>query len=201
MKTKQDMVPGQQTGKAIEAKESVTLASADEAQAFFKVVRQRLQDVNRWNEMAEGITATFRLVDSKGTVLGRAPQKGDYFRIDIPGPGTKSGEGYDWVQIEEIMNSTSENEEEYGIRVRPTANPVNSKGDTAHFYSSQSTSTFLVSRKDNVIRAEVFDRNTKPNDEADSTFDRIRDAVVGTVGVLGFSKVQWEGLVKGLTAR
>lgn len=198
MKAKDQIVPEQRTGKAIDAHAVLTLRSVDEAIAFFQVVRSRLQKINEWHHIADGISAEFRLTNSTGEFIDRVPQKGDYFRIDIPGPGTKAGGGYDWVQIEEIMDKKSEEEDIYGLRVRPASSPVDPGEDTAHFYSEESTSTFVVSRKGMEVRAEIFDRNTKPNDEAGTTVDMIRDAVVGHAGVLGFSKVQWKGLTEGL---
>ena len=85
--------------------------------------------------------------------------------------------------------------------MRPAPSPLDKSEDTAHFYSPESTSTFLVTRKGKEVRAQILDRNTKPNEQAESTVDMIRDAAVGTVGIMGFSKIQWKGLVEGLIAR
>jgi hypothetical protein len=127
-------------------------------------------------------------------------QKGDYFKIDIPGPGSDSGEGYDWVQIEEVETTTSLDGERFGFRVRPTDNPQNRKEDVAHFYSEESTSSFIVERQNNKITASVHDRNTKPNTDADTVIDKIRDTIVGAAGVASFSKIQWKKLTDGLVS-
>lgn len=149
-------------------------------------------------DYAGNISAEFQLVDKSGAEVQRTVQKGDYFKIDIPGPGTVSGDGYDWVQVEEVENTTTPEGERFGFRVRPTDNPKNDKPDVAHFYSEESTSSFLVERKGNKIIASVHDRNTKPNPDAGDTIDKIRDAVVGAAGVAAFSKVQWKNLTDGL---
>ena len=125
-------------------------------------------------------------------------EKGDYFKIDIPGPGTKSGDGFDWVQIEEVENTSLPDGERFGFRVRPTDNPQNQKNDVAHFYSDDSTSSFIVERRNNIVTASVHDRNTKPNTDADKPIDKIRDAIVGAAGVATFSKIQWKNLTDGL---
>ena len=98
------IVPSQQTGTAIEATSDVTLNNYDEAVSFFNIVKQRLQRVDHWHEVASGISATFKVVDSNGANLERAPLKGDYFKIDIPGPGSKTGAGFDWVVVEKVVD-------------------------------------------------------------------------------------------------
>mgnify|MGYP003579757602 FL=1 len=193
-----NIVPSQQTGKAIDAKSSIELTGEMEARSFFAEVKNKLQNVNQWKEYAGNLSATFQLVNAEGKEIDRPAQKGDYFKIDIPGPGSTSGEGYDWVQIEEVESKSSPDGESFGFRVRPTDNPQNSKQDVAHFYSEESTSSFVVERNGYRITASVHDRNTKPNTDADSTTDKIRDAVVGAAGALSFSKNQWQNLTDGL---
>jgi len=195
------IVPKQRTGKAIDATGSLTFHDENEAKAFFSVVKNRLQNVNEWAELSGNLSATFRLVDAGGVEVSRNLQQGDYFKIDIPGPGSKTGDGYDWVKIEEVENKSSSDSESFSFRVRPTVNPQNQNNDIAHFYSPESTSTFIVSRKGCNVEAAIRDRNTKPNITADSPVDKIRDSIVGAMGVLSFSKIQWQNLVDGLLSR
>lgn len=200
-KDKSGIVPEQRTGKAIDAVSTVELREEEEAKAFFNRAKERLQHVNRWKDMAGALSATFQLVNSEGSEVQRKAQKGDYFKIDIPGPGSESGEGFDWVQIEEVESTSSPDGERFGFRVRPTDNPQNRKDDVAHFYSEMSTSSFVIERKNNKVTASVHDRNTKPNTDADTAIDKIRDAVVGAAGVATFSKIQWKKLTDGLVSR
>ncbi|HVE60896.1 MAG TPA: hypothetical protein VNA26_03705, partial [Chitinophagaceae bacterium] len=141
------IIPQQQTGKSIDTETSAELNNAEEAKAFFDIVKTRLQDVNNWHETAGNLSADFLLVDKAGKEVQRTPEKGDYFKIKIPGPGTDSGEGYDWVQIEEVESTSSPEVDSYGLRVRPAQNPQNTKEDIAHFYSNESTSSFTVTRE------------------------------------------------------
>lgn len=195
------IIPDQQTGKAIDAENSVELNNVQEAKTFFNVVKRRLQDINNWHELAGNLSADFQLVDRNGVEVQRSAQKGDYFKIDIPGPGSVSGNGYDWVQIEEVESTSTPDVESFGFRVRPTQNPQKNNGDIAHFYSSESTSSFTVTREKNKVTAAIYDRNAKPNKEADSITDKVRDAVVGTAGTIAFSKIQWKSLTDGLLSR
>ena len=192
------IIPKQQTGKAIDAKGSVSLDNEREAKDFYEVVKKRLQNVSHWGELAGNLSANFQLVNKEGIETHKNPEEGNYLKIDIPGPGSKTGQGYDWVQIEEVQNTSEPTLESYGFRVRPAENPQVESNHIAHFYSQESTSTFTVTRNGKSVKAEIYDRNTKPNKDADTTTDKIRDAVVGAAGVLSFSKIQWQNLVQGL---
>ena len=200
MKEKEEpgIVPEQHTGKPIDAESSVELASTEEAKTFFQTVKSRLENVNGWHSLAGELSAEFQLVDEQGQEVNRPVQKGDYFKIDVPGPGTKSGEGFDWVRVEAVEAISNANEETFAIRVRPAQNPQGDEKDVAHFYSPDSTSSFTVKREGRKITAGIYDRNTKTNKQANSLTDKIRDAVVGAAGILSFSKIQWSALADGL---
>jgi hypothetical protein len=205
------IVPEQESGKAIDAESSVELNSVEEAKAFFVVVISRLSDVNNWHKLAGNLSAQFQLTDGTGKEIERNLQKGDYFKIDIPGPGTTSGDGYDWVRIEEIENVSTGENESFGLRVRPAKNPRDSKNhaysqqddhqEISHFYSPGSTSSFTVTREKNKVTAAIYDRNTEPNKQTESLTDKVRDAVVGVTGILSFSKIQWKALTDGLVRK
>jgi hypothetical protein len=198
---KDKIIPAQETGNAIEATADVSLRSEQEARDVFRIAKKRLQTVNAWHKIAKNISAEFHLVTDCGDSLTREPREGDFFKIDIPGPGTNAGQGFDWVQLEEVVSTNNNDEESYGFRVRPSQNPVDKNGDVAHFYSPESTSTFMVTRDKNIVSARVYDRNTKTNENVNQAGDIVRDAVVSAAGLLGFSKLQWNGLVKGLIAQ
>ena len=164
---------------------------------FIKKRRRRLLNINHWQKYASPATAAFYLCDDKGVEVERPPQKGDHFKIDIPGPGSITGDGFDWVQIEGLEEINEEDEESIAIHVRPVTNPTNEKQDVAHFFSDEATSCFIVERKKNQVSAAVYGRNEKPNTSAEKIVDKARNAAVATGAVSGFSKLQWKSLVKG----
>ena len=194
------IVPTQYTGEEIEADASVKLNDSNEASTFYEKTKDRLLNVNEWHIVAGGISATFNVLDRSGKEVKRAVQKGDYFKIDIPGPGSKEGEGYDWVQVEELKEITQNDVQSIGFRVRPCSNPFSEKNETAHFYGPESTSSFIVTRDRNEIRAIIIDRNIKTNKEAEKLTDKIRDTVVGVSAIGLFSKLQWQQLANCLLA-
>jgi len=190
----EEVVPENNEGTQTNTESSVELSSEAEAKRFFKETRQRLLNINGWHQYAGSATAEFQLTDNDGKAITRLPQKGDHLKIDIPGPGTATGEGHDWVQVEEI----EEDEDSIGIRVRPVSNPTNNRKDIAHFFSEDATSTFIVKREGKKITAAVYGRNEKPNTNTETLKDKLRNAAIATGAISGFSKLQWKSLVNGL---
>lgn len=196
--SEKQMVPPQEQGKAIDAVSSVDMQEEKMAKVFYLEVKRRLQDVSQWHEIAGGLSARFQLVDANGEEVNRPPQNGDFMRIDIPGPGTGSGNGYDWVRVEEVQDEVLPMFERYGFRVRPARHPDKPGEDISHFFSDESTSSFLIIREGNIIKAAVYDRNTKPNTAATNLVEKVRDMITGNASVLIFSKLQWKSLTEGL---
>jgi len=193
-----DLIPQNEKGVVIDSTASKSFDNRAEAKAFFQIAKKRLLDVNSWYEVTGRAGAEFQLIDINGKEVSRAVEKGDYFKIDIPGPGSGAGEGYDWVQVEELKEVSLENVDSVGLRVRPSQNPLSKDESIAHFYSKESTSTFIVTREDNKITATIYDRNTKPNTESETIMDKVRHVAAGIGAILGGSELQWKGLAEGL---
>ncbi len=192
------IVPDQHAGLPIDTESSVELPDTWDAKTFFQEVKNRLKNVNEWHRFAGALTANFQLIDKEGREANRMAQKGDYFRINIPGPDNPVDDGADWVQIEEVESRSGPGKESFGFRVRPSHNPTTDTNRTTHFYSPETTSSFTVTRENNRVKVGIYDRNTKANTDAGSLSGNIRNAVVGTVGILAFSKFQWKSLTEGL---
>lgn len=191
------IVPVNYTGKEIEAEASAEWKSDDEAKAFYAIVKERLLSVNEWHHMAGIVSARFQLVDKSGKTVEKKAEKGDYIKIDIPGPGSKEGKGYDWVSIEELREVAENNIQSIGFRVRPAAHPFEDAKNIAHFYDDSATSNFIVTREGTKITATIIDRNVKPNDDTKSTIDRVRHFAVSIGAIAAFSKAQWQNLAEG----
>jgi hypothetical protein len=193
------IIPSQKSGLSIKAKTSIVLDTEEASKSFFQTVKHRLMHVNNWHNIAGGLSANFQLTDENGYIVEGEVKKGFYFRIDIPGPGTKTGGGYDWVRVEEIESISEPKVESISIRVRPAQNPSSyNKENVSHFYSKEATSSFVVARERKKITAAIYDRNIKPNTKVEKVADKIRDIVVGTAGIIAFSKLQWKSLTEGL---
>jgi hypothetical protein len=192
------LIPVNTSGKEINAEAVAEAKNFEEAKAVYTTVKKRLLDVNNWHHIAGIMSAHFQLTDLNGKEVTRNAETGDYFKIDIPGPGSKTGDGYDWAHVEEMKEINKPDVDSVGIRVRPSANPLNKDANVAHFYSNEATSTFIVTRENNTIIAGIYDRNTKPNEEAESITDQIRHTAIGVSALSNFSEIQWQNLVEGL---
>jgi hypothetical protein len=192
------IVPDNQSGASSDNEFSVQKIDAESATKLFQLAKARLLHVNRWHQLSGVASASFQLTDENGNETDRSAKLGDHFKIDIPGPGTITGNGKDWVQIEAIEEHSTEESDVIAMRVRPTSNPQSSKEDVAHFFSEEASSTFSITRNGNTVTAAVHGRNEKPNLKSDSLIDKIRNAVIGSTAIAGMNKPQWKSLVKGL---
>jgi hypothetical protein len=195
-----EIVPAQFTGDKSTSEHTVSKPSAEKALETYRTARERLLSVNDWDKICGPHSANFQLMDDKGNPLHHKAAVNDYIRIDLPGPGTKAGSGYDWVIIETIeqKDSPSGNCNYTAIRVRPADSPIATEKQTAHFYEPTATSSFIVQRVGNRLSAYVYGRNESPNTKVNSFMDRIRNLIISISTFLGFQKPQWKSLVVGL---
>jgi hypothetical protein len=190
-------LPNQEKGSMIDVVEQAVFPLEDEARAFYQVGKERLLNVNHWGEASYIKLSTFELTDPFGEPAHRSAQEGDYIKIDIPGPGTSAGSGFDWVKIESIKEDSGDQTQLISMTVRPAPSPVDESGHVAHFLEDSATSTFMIRRAGNIVYAEEHGRNEVPNTETDQTVDNIRNTLVGWSAKLGMSYPQWKSLVKG----
>lgn len=200
---KRQPVPPQEKGTKLDTEHVVKAATPEEARRIFLCAVHRLLNINEWDKLCGPLSSTFGLTDREGVEVKRLAQPGDYFKIDIPAPGSASGEGYDWVKVEALIDQRDPSApwERVTLRVRPAANPRHAGSDTAHFFKDDATSSFMVERKDTHVIASVHGRNEAPNTDARRVLDKVRNALVALGAISGFSKPQWKSLVKGLLER
>jgi len=189
------LIPEQKDGREITAEATAEFQNASQASAFYKEARGRLLFIHNWHKIAGRLSADFQLTDEHGKEVDRLAQKDDYFRIDITGPGSDAGQGYDWARVEEIKEVNSEEVDSIAILVRPSSNPQTPNPNVAHFFAKKSTSTFVITRENNKVTACIYDRNIEANEETKQPLDKLRNAVVGLGAKHGLSKLQWQALV------
>ncbi|MGB3798918.1 MAG: hypothetical protein WA952_03835 [Lewinella sp.] len=173
-----------------------TEGAAEEA---YRTVKARFHAINRWREMNDNIGTDFQLCGPTGEEVSRPPREGDFIRIDLTGPGSPSGAGYDWVKITQL----AEEDGDYpwaAMTVTPSGQPGEDGKTVAHFYQKGATNTFLVRRVGGCILAEVHGRNEQPNTEKGPVLYRLRNQAVALVGKLGFGKVQWKDWTDGMVS-
>jgi hypothetical protein len=196
------LVPEQTQGIKKDLKADIVAHDTDEADELFVLAKDRLLNLNNWKETSASASATFQLTDKQGNELSRPAHTGDYIRIKIPAPGTDAGDGYDWVHIEAIEydDYPDEEMETIAMRVRPASAPVNSNDATAHFFTAEATSTFVIERRGRHLIAHYYGRNEKANTES-KLLDNARNVAISVGAWLGGSDLQWESLLQGWLQR
>lgn len=194
----ENKIPKQVEGKALDCFKSVDMPSQAEAATFFEHIKGKLLDVNNWHQITKTPSATFTIVNIHGQTIERHVQKGDYIRIDIPGPGLPSANGYDWVQVEDITEKAEGANNSILLTLRPSADPTQADTDTAHFFKRLATSSILAEREGSQIFLHYAGRNEIINTDNASMLDNLRNFTVGLGAKLGASFPQWKALIEGL---
>lgn len=192
-----ELVPENVEGKSNDLEESVECKNEEDCNLIFKKACERMLDINSWHQLTNEKGASFCVMDDQENLIKRIPRTGDYVRINIPGPGTKDGGGYDWVKV----NAIKRDDFHQGISFRSCKRPQKNDNDTDHFFDSKATSTFIITRKPNEVIASYHGRNEKINIDNDSVIDKIRNVVVGIGALLGFSEIQWKTLISAFLGK
>lgn len=196
-----NVIPEQFEGKKLDCFETVHFDTASDSLGFYGIAKQRLLDINNWDNITGIPSATFRLMNSEYQTLDRKIEVGDYIRIDIPGPGLPSSKGYDWVRVENIEEEKTENCQRMALTLRPASDPTNTNPDTAHFFKALATSTILVEQNYLSVSARYAGRNEIVNTENTKFTDNLRNFLVGIGAKLGASFPQWKALVSGIVKK
>lgn len=196
--TLQSLIPAQVNGQHNEVEHLAETASAAEAGSLYAAAKQRLQQVNDWASYCGWLSSAFQLTDSAGRPLMRTAARGEFIRINMPGPGSSAGDGYDWVQIEKIEEQETPELRYYLMQVRPAAQPGKDAKPIAHFFDETATSSFLLVQQGTQVAMYILGRNEVPNQQALNTLDKLRNAVTGSTAAVGISQLQWKALAKGV---
>ncbi|GAA4329408.1 hypothetical protein GCM10023149_34090 [Mucilaginibacter gynuensis] len=192
-------IPEQREGEHNDVIQYVDLPTVAEAHHLFILVKDRLKDVSNWHTFTGPVESKFGITDTQGRETYKIVEKGDHIYIDMPGPGSISGGGYDWVRVEALReHDNAEAESEYvAITVRPVANPKKPGSVIAHFFSHNSTNTFIVERYRNRVSAAVHGRNEQPNTDG-NLIDDIRNIIVGLTARHSLSGPHWQVFVDNI---
>jgi hypothetical protein len=197
---KQKLIPEQVRGKQLDLLETKDFPDRSSAEKAFRIVCDLLLHPALWKELSGEASASF-IVMAEKEKIDRPLQTGDVLRIDIPGPGTDTGDGYDWVRVTLITSDLDNDIWEMGIRLEPTSNPDSKDTTAAHFFKAGSSSTLQIVLKDKTIEIHYQGRNEVINNETGKLADDVRNTVVGAGAKAGLSRMQWKSLLEGLRSR
>jgi hypothetical protein len=173
----------------------------EDAILLFKNAREKLININQWNELVGSQTTCFQLVTPAGQLMEASAGSNSYVRVDIAGKGSETGYGYDWLQIEDWVDMEDENENLslLSFSLRPSVNPEQKNEKTAHYFSADSSITMLLRREANNVKMSVFETNLVINPVAEkSVAGTIRQTLIGSAGVCGLTNNEWEEIVRNL---
>ncbi|MFD0795170.1 hypothetical protein ACFQZX_16225 [Mucilaginibacter litoreus] len=200
MNNAEENIPPQVKGEHTDVLHAIDCQNIAEAHHLFLLVKNRLKDISQWHTFSGPHSAKFSITDAQGNEVYKTAEEGDYFSIDLPAPGSSAGDGKEWVRIERIIEKEdADAESEYiTMTVRPVAKPGSNDKATAHFFSHNSTSTFIVERYLTKVSAAVHGRNETPNNTDTGLYDTVRNTLIALAARAGLSVPQWKSLVTGL---
>lgn len=194
-----NFIPAQHEGKDMTISDSIEFENEIQAKNFYLEAKNRVLAINDWDEIGKFSISTFEHLDPFGKHSEEKPQEGDFVKIDIPGPGLWSSSGYDYVQIEQIADTSDNSEELFTLTLRPSSMPMgNDDHETKHFFKNMATSTLQIKRDGKTVEASYYGRNEVMNLDLESIIDRLRNIFVALGAKLGASYPQWKSLIAGI---
>lgn len=193
----ENLVPENTSGTQKDFEERLSTKGLQNPFSVFLSIKEKLLNINNWQRYNEISALKFQIVDRQAQSLLRPLKQGDVISIASPAPGISTGEGKDWVKAEKIETVDTKGRELIALTLRPIAHPQHPQADVAHFFSPSATSTIIIRYTGNEIIASYHGRNEEVNVETDKLTDKLRNIMVGATALLGFSDLQWKGLLKG----
>ncbi|GEQ85882.1 hypothetical protein ULMS_13900 [Patiriisocius marinistellae] len=198
MKTFPDF-PKQKKGDFHEIVSMKTSPNISIAKSNYSELYKRLKAINNWESFSDKVKASFYLVDAKTLKITTTFKTGNFVKIDIPGPGNPSGNGFDWTDIINVQESKENDDYPFlTFTLKPCKSPENSKDVVAHFFDDESTNTFVVRRMGTYLFAEVHGRNQQKNIKDIPLKDTIRNAAILMGNTIGLAGLNWLGLTDAL---
>ncbi|WP_133640643.1 hypothetical protein [Sphingobacterium paludis] len=191
-------IPSQVTGKKLDITEERTYRTSEEAVAAFDRARERLYAINQWQDFAGTASATFELVNALGQVLSRPPQVGDYVKVDIPGPGSLVGKGYDWVRVTQLEDRREDRYVQLSLQPSMPPEILRDRDEVAHFFKPIASTNIEVQLTGLTLHVNYYGRNEETNLASESLIENARNAFIGLGAKIGLSYPQWKRLVEGI---
>lgn len=188
-------VPNQIKGGCHDTETKVTYPNPEDLEKSFNTAKKKLFDINNWSNYTSGVKTEFILCDQEGNIVERDPQIGDYVKILLKAKPNPQKKDYIWVRIDMIDQS---NPNSLMMQMRPSTLPGNQfAGNIMHFFSSGSTSTFIISKGSNYVKAAVYGRNEKANTNT-NLLSGIQNRLTALGARFGSQKIQWKAFTEML---
>lgn len=191
-------IPEQKIGQSNDTFSHLALNDRNDADKLFKEIKNRLLNINQWNEYATLTNARFTLMDSNGNFINRLAAIGDYVKVVFSGMQKLISDSEEHVHIGQIISLKHGGMDVVIMKVYPCADPTDNKQEVAHFFNDEASNTFLLYRTTTHIQLSVHGRNEIPNTGSGRIRKKIRNLIFAVLAVAGISKIQWKSLAHGL---
>ncbi|AFL82548.1 hypothetical protein Aeqsu_3113 [Aequorivita sublithincola DSM 14238] len=192
-------IPIQNKGDYHDFVSTICADSIDEANRNFKNLILRLKSVNDWHSYSEEVNANFSLIDYNTSEITTNVAIDNLIKIDIPGPGSPSGNGSDWTKIIDLQNGLNNYQSPFfAITIRTCSAPGSEDITTVQFYTEESTNTFIVRRIGTCIYAEVHGRNLQENSKDVPLTDLVRNKAIVIGSKIAIRNLKWVALTEAL---
>jgi len=185
----QDLIPINKKGSQNDVSAFLNCDTEMEAFDHFKKLSYNLLKINDWSVNARKNPAEFFIYNKDKSQSAR---ENDLVKIKIPAPTNKQGNGFDWVIVRKIQLIEDTHYNAIMLQMKPHSCPENLNGRTAHFYKDDATTTFILSKNENIIQLSIHGRNEIPNTKNVGFIDACRNFFVANGGIFGGSKLQWK---------
>lgn len=192
----QEFLPVNKVGSKNNAVTFLKYETDNEALEKFRLLKQSLLNINRWNINSGKNPTKFFLYDENLGDKSSMAEENDLVKIKIPAPANKVGNGFDWVKIIKIKEIDNNDFQAILIRMKPHYCPENKDKKIAHFYTNDATSTFILAKENKAIQLSVHGRNEIPNIKNIGFINSLRNYFVAKGGIFGGSKIQWQDFVE-----
>lgn len=196
---KYPLIPKQIKGDSHDVVSMKCLDTVDSAEHNYEMVVERLQAVNDWHSYSNKFKGKFKLINPKTEQQSSKLEIGMLIRIEIPGPGTVSGNGYDWTEIVDIQTNTKNDATPFfAMTIKPCSPPNADEKVIAHFFKENASNTFIIRRIGDCIYAEVHGRNETINISDVPLLDSIRNIGINMGSKIGLGGLNWLALTEAL---
>lgn len=89
-----DIIPVNVTGKPLDLEKTIAKKTIEEAIETYDGAYYKLRHPGLWKNFSGAAGTEFILVKGGHNANIRAVESGDFIKIDLPGPGPESGDGF-----------------------------------------------------------------------------------------------------------
>ena len=171
---------------------TVHTESSEDAEDWFVEAKQKLLDVNNWQNYFSDSGVNFTITDARGNILKRQARSADHVRIELPNVHLDSG--FDWIVVESIEydDYPDQNTELLTIRLLPAESPLSKSFINFPIDNHVFGATFILERRGAHLSSGFL---TAASNEDGSP---LQETEMKDNSWMGIPALQWDNIAKGI---